>query len=135
MSYTPNTWSNGDTITAAKLNNIEQGIVSVENNSGGWDAIIRLTHADNSGGDTIENLTPSIISGTFAELTSKYQNGGFPCILVQYYHPWGTRFSAPMIAGFGADANTIYITIKMPFSNTGLPAIWTYNDTIAWAAN
>lgn len=28
MSYTPNTWATGDTITAAKLNNIEQGIAN-----------------------------------------------------------------------------------------------------------
>lgn len=26
MPYTPNTWQSGDTITSAKLNNIEQGI-------------------------------------------------------------------------------------------------------------
>ncbi len=28
MAYTPTTWSAGDTITSAKLNKIEQGIVS-----------------------------------------------------------------------------------------------------------
>lgn len=28
MSYTPNTWTTGDTITATKLNNIEQGIAN-----------------------------------------------------------------------------------------------------------
>ena len=28
MAYTPNTWATGDTITAAKLNNMEQGIAS-----------------------------------------------------------------------------------------------------------
>lgn len=28
MAYTPNTWASGDTITAAKLNNMEQGIAS-----------------------------------------------------------------------------------------------------------
>ena len=29
MAYTPTTWSSGDTITATKLNKIEQGIVGV----------------------------------------------------------------------------------------------------------
>lgn len=29
MAYTPTTWSSGDTITATKLNKIEQGIASV----------------------------------------------------------------------------------------------------------
>ena len=33
MSYTPNTWQTGDTVTAAKLNNMEQGI---EKNAGYW---------------------------------------------------------------------------------------------------
>lgn len=28
MSYTPNTWQTGDTVTAEKLNNIESGIVN-----------------------------------------------------------------------------------------------------------
>ena len=28
MSYTPNTWQTGDTITAAKLNNMEQGVAN-----------------------------------------------------------------------------------------------------------
>ncbi len=55
MSYTPTTWATGDTITAAKLNNIEDGIA---NAGGGWDAIIRLTHAENSGYDTTAQLTP-----------------------------------------------------------------------------
>lgn len=30
MSYTPTTWETGDTITSAKLNKIEAGIVAVE---------------------------------------------------------------------------------------------------------
>ena len=34
MSYTPTTWAAGDTVTSAKLNKIEQGIVTASNNSG-----------------------------------------------------------------------------------------------------
>lgn len=34
MSYSPTTWQNGDTITAAKLNNMESGITAGEN---GWE--------------------------------------------------------------------------------------------------
>ena len=30
MSYVKNTWKNGDTVTAAKLNNMENGIASVD---------------------------------------------------------------------------------------------------------
>lgn len=35
MSYTPTTWAAGDTVTSAKLNKIEQGIVTA-NNSGAF---------------------------------------------------------------------------------------------------
>lgn len=33
MSYTPTTWTNGDKLTAVKLNKIEQGISSAHSNS------------------------------------------------------------------------------------------------------
>ena len=35
MSYTPYTWSSGDTVTASRLNNIEQGVA----NAGGSDIL------------------------------------------------------------------------------------------------
>ena len=34
MSYTPTTWANGDTITAEKMNNIEQGVVDASSGGG-----------------------------------------------------------------------------------------------------
>ena len=36
MSYEPTTWAAGDTVTSAKLNKIEQGIVTASNNSGAF---------------------------------------------------------------------------------------------------
>ena len=33
MSYTKTTWQNGDTITAEKLNHIEDGVENLSNNS------------------------------------------------------------------------------------------------------
>ncbi len=133
MSYTPTTWATGDTITAAKLNNMEDGIA---NAGGGWDAIIRLTHADNSGPDNYTNLTPSIVEGTFADLTAKLQDGGCPCILVQYCHPWGERWAVPMVHGLSWDASTLHMTIVgyLPFSMNSvvLNLNWSFNDTVAW---
>ena len=46
MSYTPNTWTTGDTITATKLNNIEQGIA----NAGGGGSVVRVVVDFNGGG-------------------------------------------------------------------------------------
>lgn len=44
MSYTPTNWANGDVITTAKLNKIENGIAEVNNSNGG----ILIVH-DNHG--------------------------------------------------------------------------------------
>lgn len=136
MSYTPNTWATGDTITAAKLNNIENGIAN-----GGWDAIIRLTHAENSGPDDGENITPSIVEGTYAELVAKMQDGGCPCILVEYANPFfGRYYAAPM--AFVAYYTESYIIIDIAgfFNFRNAPAglgyfggvQWSSSDTIAW---
>ena len=47
MAYTPNTWATGDTITATKLNNIEQGIVDLVNSSPHY---VDTTYNDSKGG-------------------------------------------------------------------------------------
>ena len=136
MSYTPTTWQTGDTITATAMNKIENGIA----NAGGspWDAVIRLTHAANSGADTPVNLTPSIISGSFADLSQKILNDGYPCILVEYYHlSWGYRYSAPMGYLAVAGANEIQVDIAGYSLVDGVfklfgTLVWSNNDTIAW---
>lgn len=134
MSYTPTTWTTGDTITATKLNKIENGIVSASP----YDAVIRLTHSNDSGQDITDNLTPSIISGTYADLHSKISNGGFPHIIVQYYHPWGFY---GFLEGYITYSSETGIWIKStgfyPFGNTGghfyyLDLLWTSSDTILW---
>lgn len=94
MSYTPTSWTTGDTITAAAMNKIENGIANA--GGGAWDAVIRLTHSNDTGADDVLHLTPSIVSGSFAQLHDKISGGGCPCILVEYYHPYGYRFAIPM---------------------------------------
>lgn len=140
MSYTPTTWATGDTITASAMNKIENGIA---NAGSGWDAVIRLTHSDNSGADTTSNLTPSIVSGTYSNLYTKLSSGGFLIILVEYYHPWGTAFSSPMGYVLGGDEYGITITVAgfSPFGSTGSTVasrvygnlLWSSNDTISWS--
>lgn len=58
MSYTPTTWSTGDTITATALNKMENGIA---NAGGGYDALINVTYRDN----------PVLVSGTFSDVMAK----------------------------------------------------------------
>lgn len=70
MSYTPNTWQTGDTITAAKLNNMEQGIAS-------------------AGGALVVNVTLNSASHkltcdkTGAEVHAAYQSGQV-CFMMTY---------------------------------------------------
>ena len=62
MSYTPNTWQDGDTITAAKLNNMESGI-------------------ENANTPFVVNLTPEnpdfsgTMDKTVAEINTAYEAG------------------------------------------------------------
>lgn len=136
MSYTPTQWNTGDTITASALNKIENGIA----NAGGspWDAIIRLVHTNDSGPDTSANLTISIVSGTYASLMAKINDGGFPCILVEYQHPYGIRFSDIMgyVNYVGGNALTFAIA---GFSFMGGDqfklfgyAVWDDGDNLYW---
>lgn len=134
MSYTPKTWHTGDTVTATDLNNIENGIA----NSSPWDAVIRLMHTNDSGPDAPANLTLSIVSGTFAQLYAKINNGGCPCILVEYYHPsWGILHASPIayIIYSSSQGLTIciagYSRVNNQFGVIGELA-WTSNDTLGW---
>ena len=138
MSYTPHTWVNNETITAAKLNNIEEGITEAAQSGGGigYDAVIRLTHANNSNEDSANNLTPSIVSGTFASLKSKLSNGGVPNILVEYYHPWGiTGTLVGFVIYVREDSISLsvagYFYFKSAFQLIG-SLLWDDADTIVW---
>lgn len=133
MSYTPTEWKNGDTITATAMNKIENGIAGAVP----WDAVIRLTHANNSGPDTTANLTPSIVSGTLSDLYNKVSNGGCPCVLVEYVHPWGVYYAVPMAYLLYAGAYEIrfsvagFSTMTDTFIKIGV-LVWDSNDDIYW---
>ena len=136
MSYTPTTWNTGDTVTASAMNKIENGIANAGGSS--WDAVIRLTHSNDSGADVPAHLTTSIVSGTFADLSAKLSNGGFPCILVEYYHlMFSIRFSAIMgyVDYFSSTAIGILIAGFSPIGDsykTFGRIIWDNNNTIVW---
>lgn len=61
MAYTPNTWATGDTITAAKLNNMENGIA-------------------NAGSAVIVTDTGGTLDKTFAEIYDLIHSGT-PCYI------------------------------------------------------
>ena len=126
MGYT---WTDGELITATKLNNT---------GGGGYDAVIRLTHSNDSGADIITNLTPSIVSGTFAGLSDIISDGGVPNILIEYYHPWGMyyAFNGGVITYVSSNNISMVVAGFMPvdeiFTSLG-DLLWSSNDSIAWA--
>lgn len=63
MSYTPTTWTTGDTITATKLNKIEQGIADA---GGGYDLVIEYDASTS---------TATIASGDILDCEDKLDNG------------------------------------------------------------
>lgn len=76
MSYTPHTWIDGETITAAKMNAIEEGIEDAAESGGdGYDAILRYDAGDGY----------SIVKGTFAETLAMMRDGVCPKILYETY--------------------------------------------------
>ena len=73
MSYTPTEWKNGDTITAEKLNKIEEGI---ENNStfNGLDLLIEVTLTDG-------NYVAEVKSGNISTVYEKVRNNQYVNII------------------------------------------------------
>lgn len=71
MAYT---WTNGELITAAKLN---------QTGGGGYDAVIVL------GVDEEEQQTITIESGSFSDFYSKFEDGDRPSIQVIFDNPDG----------------------------------------------
>lgn len=136
MAYTPTTWATGDTITAAKLNNIEDGIVeAAQSGGGGWDAEVCCYHADNSASDFVF----TIVSGTFADLLDLIQTEKrAPAILFRWYHESGPSIaSTTAVAVYWIDpTESIVFTARVPYSlsnanqSFGFNFTWNLNDTI-----
>ena len=140
MSYTPHEWTTGETITAAKLNALENG--AAEGGSG-YDAVIRLD-TDASGNDMTSAITPSIVSGTFEALVAKIEENEPPVILVTYYNSFfgcswsflGVRItyyspnaSVPLISfePFGCWYENNMLNIR-PFGTL----VWNSNEELGW---
>lgn len=110
MSYTPTTWTTGDTITATALNKMEQGIAS----AGG--VLICNSSFDVDGEDyildkTVQEIYDALLAGTPAYIKFQYgtlgASGTGDC--------QSTLYLAPIIAIVGyAYTNTIRIIASKP---------------------
>lgn len=85
MSYTKNTWATGDTITAAKLNNMEDGIEAA-----GYDAVIRIerivegapAESNLNQEASINGETAVVEFGSYSDVLTKLQNGQNPKVAI-----------------------------------------------------
>lgn len=77
MAYEPNTWNTGDTITAEKLNHLEQGVASADSAAAGAKAaattstagvVKQIAH--------IEDLSAAPTQGDFNGLLAALQTAG-----------------------------------------------------------
>lgn len=117
MAYTPTNWATGDTVTATKLNKLEQGVA---NAGGGFDAEISL-YGDSQGSQG------TIISGSYAELSALLNNNIAPNILVRV---WFSNYSginlkgtttATVLYGYYPDYSEPFMMFvyKVPTNGTG----------------
>ena len=83
MSYTEHTWQTGETITAAKMNNIEEGIQeAAQSGGGGWDLVVKMSKPFPDSATTF-----TVISGdTAANLYDKLMDGNPIAILLLGYY-------------------------------------------------
>lgn len=116
MSYTPTTWANGDTITATKLNNAEQGIV----NAGiGFDAVITYTS------DIPAESTYTLVSGDLTTAYNKFVNGS--PILVAFVWDGSTEHYVPFQSyNVSAYEGTLEF-LGMPFLTSAYALSWSSN--------
>ena len=87
MSYTPTTWAAGDTVTAAKLNKLEQGVAS-----GGGVLVVNMV-----------NLNTGELDKTWKEIS----DAGFSILKV--IEGAETRFTAISLIGYDAGDNQYYV--------------------------
>ena len=114
MSYTPHTWTTGETITASKMNNLENGVQSAS----GYDAEIRIYHDNNSS----HNYEFTIVFGSYASLRALFENNIIPVILVRVYDDMANERATTNDVFFYSDGqgnNNIVMHVRAPKYNTG----------------
>lgn len=90
MSYTKNSWSTGDTITAAKLNHLEQGVYDASEGAGGTVRVPFTVEVDAQGHLTA--TTTAEIGAVMAEVTAGKQ------VVADVTSPSGVVYHASLTA-------------------------------------
>ena len=133
MSYTPHTWVDNETITAAKLNNIEDGVQEAAQSGGGYDAEIKIYHSNNSADDY--ELT--ILSGSYASLRALLSNNVAPVVLVRVYDAMNYYVGATTNVYFyndGTGNSNMILFVKASRQTTGTFSYdWWVMNYLVWS--
>lgn len=118
MSYTPTTWTTGDTITASAMNKIEQGIAG----AGGYDLVL-LADVTVHGLGTLTTSDISVVQGNILDCEEKIDNGEPVNAILVLKGAWSYKPSL---------ANTQYTGRYLPLTNWDAPyCLLLFNAT--WA--
>ena len=129
MSYIKHTWVDNETITASKLNNIEDGIDEVNEKiaSGNiYDAVVSIYHDNIS----VHNYEITIESGSYAELKAKLMVNDPPVILAKVWDnltgfKGATTMTSLYMFPSQEDPNSnIIFAVKAPSTNTAVHTQW-----------
>lgn len=119
MSYTEHTWQTGETITAAKLNNLEEGIQEAAQ-SGGGGILVHGSMVNNvyTLDMTVEDLYDATLAGTPVYLVNQYRSssddyfGTSLCYLFSVFKYSSDKFRVAFITHMGWGA--FYNRVGMP---------------------
>lgn len=124
MAYTPTTWATGDTITAAKLNKLEQGVAN-----GGSGLVVELTSKTGTADHTFAEIFNALKAGIPVYL--HYPPDGGDDWEQEYVDSTGVM---PVVAAYKYDEayrvhashfDNRYLTSSTPSEYVGTPAMYT----------
>ena len=127
MSYTPHTWVNNETITAAKLNNIEDGVQEAAQSGGGYDAVFK-------GNTYASNYDVAYVSGDYAAVVAKLKN--LEPVNILYYEEFSSGYGIAIgfvtIVETNLDGDYVFIVINGGGTEHSGTLAWLSDNTVAW---
>lgn len=91
MSYTPTNWETGDTITAEKLNKLEQGVANAGGSTGGGVLVVNLVEDETTGDYVFDKTWQEIHDADLAVIKTDDGNGRYP-VTSSWYSEYDTTY-------------------------------------------
>ena len=116
MSYTPTSWTTGDTITAAAMNKIEQGIANAGGGGGGTEISYTMENDLMVLDASYNDIKQILLSGSIPYIFFTFEDEGID--VVERYHIMSVIYDESMgnfpveynAFGFGLDNGTVHLS-------------------------